>query len=123
MKELFDFLQMPLSLPISPIWDFIICLVLNEVVFQIAYGLASQGNTSGERSLIHWAVRIPLFFALWCIICAICLVINWIKEHPTLSIIIGTSTVVIVIAVILSVTYLKKKKNAKRVDVLEEKTK
>ena len=82
MKALFEFLKLPLSLPISPIWDFVICVVIGEVAYQIAFSYAGRnGSSSGERTILHWLVRIPVYFVLWVVICTLILVVQFIKAN------------------------------------------
>ena len=72
MKALLDFLTLPLSLPINPIWDFVICAIIGEIAYWVAYSFAGRNaSSSAGRSALHWAVRIPLYFILWLIACII----------------------------------------------------
>jgi len=82
MSKILDFLTLPLSLPISPILDFIICLAIGEVAYQIAYSVAGEHGHSGrERFLLHWLIRIPLYFLIWCIACLLIIIVDFIKAH------------------------------------------
>jgi uncharacterized membrane protein YdjX (TVP38/TMEM64 family) len=82
MKLLLDFLSLPLSLPINPLWDFVICLVLGEVVYRFAYSLAGEyGRNSSDRFLLHWLIRIPAYFLLWSTICVGIIVARFLKAN------------------------------------------
>lgn len=82
MKAVLDFLSLPLSLPISPIWDFVICFVLGEIAYWVAFSLAGEiGDTSAERGCLHWLIRIPFYFILWGLACLIIIVVKFIKAN------------------------------------------
>lgn len=82
MKLLLDFLSLPLSLPINPVWDFVICVVLGEVVYQLAYSLAGEyGHNSNDRYCLHWIIRIPAYFVLWSFVCFIILAARFVKAN------------------------------------------
>ena len=82
MSKIIDFLSLPLSLPISPIWDFIICLVIGEVTYRIAFLLAGEhGYSRRERFIMHWLIRIPLYFVIWCMVCLIIIIVNFVKAN------------------------------------------
>lgn len=95
MKGVFDFIKLPLSLPISPIWDFVICAIIGEIACQIAFHFAGEiGDSSGERLLFHWIIRIPLYFIMWLLACFIIIVVRFFINHlwalvPTGVLIVG----------------------------------
>lgn len=74
-KLIFTLLTHPLGLPISPIWEYAILAVINEIAFRIAWQ-TSPGGTWGSE--IHWAVRIPTFFIMWVITYGIIWTIKWL---------------------------------------------
>ncbi len=82
MKGLLEFLALPLSLPISPIWDFVICAIIGEIAYQVAFSYAGRnGSSSGERTLLHWLIRFPVYFGLWLMICILILIVKFIKAN------------------------------------------
>ena len=82
MKALFDFLTLPLSLPISPVWDFVICIIIGEIAYWVAYAFAgAHGMSSNGRWALHWAMRIPLYFVLWLLTCAIIAVVSFVRAN------------------------------------------
>ena len=109
MKAVLNFITLPLSLPISPIWDYLICILLGEIAFRIAYSLAGQyGSTSGERTLLHWIIRILCYLLLWLVACFIILVVNFIKVH-WMWVLIGFGVLALAGIVVLILCRLKKK--------------
>ncbi len=108
MSTLWDFLKLPLSLPISPIWDLIICLILERIVYKIAFSYAGEyGSTSGERGLLHWLIRIPLYLVIWIVVCGIILIVRFVTENWVwVLIVLG---ILIVAGVIALLIYRNKK--------------
>lgn len=84
MGELFELITYPLSLPLSPIWDWIIMMLVGVIAFIIAYRttgiIKSEGGISngGVLSLIHWSIRFFVYFGIWGILCEIIKAIQWI---------------------------------------------
>lgn len=111
MKALLDFLTLPLSLPINPIWDFVICAIIGEIAYWVAYSFAGRNaSSSAGRSALHWAVRIPLYFILWLIACIIITIVNFIKANWIwVLIVLGSLAVIgVIIIVILHIRHKKK---------------
>ena len=99
-KFLYELITNPLGLPINPIWEYIILLVLNEIAFQIAWNASPGGKLGSE---IHWAVRIPMFIILWAVTKGIIIALKWIFDNWVLilSIIGGVVIVGGITAIIL----------------------
>ena len=99
MKGLLEFLALPLSLPIPPIWDYVIGIVIGELAFQVAYSFAGRfGNSSQERRALHWLIRFPVYFVTWLIICALVYIVNFIKSNWIwVLVVLGTATITAII--------------------------
>ena len=113
MKALLDFLTLPLSLPINPIWDFVICAIIGEIAYWVAYSFAGRNaSSSAGRSALHWAVRIPLYFILWLILLFSLKgdVLDFIKANWIwVLIVLGSLAVIgVIIIVILHIRHKKK---------------
>ena len=78
LKFLYTILTDPLGLPIEPIWEFIILLIIGEIVHEIAF-LVSPGGTFG--SLIYWVTKLLVFVAIWAILYGIIATINFVILH------------------------------------------
>ena len=103
MSTFWDFIKLPLSLPISPIWDFITCLILEEIAYKIAFSYAGEyGSTSSERGCLHWLIRIPLYLFIWLVVCVIILIVRFVIENWIwIRIVLGILVLVGVIALLI----------------------
>ena len=75
---IFDLLTDPLSLPISPLWEYVILLIIAEIAFQIAWN-ATPGGYGG--STIHWFVRIIVFAGMWAVPYAVIAMGQFVWAH------------------------------------------
>ena len=98
---IFELITEPLALPISPLWEYLILLVLGEIAFRIAWEV-SPGGFGG--STIHWFVRIIAFVAIWAVTYAVIAVGKFVLAHwiPIVCIIGGLAIVGISTAIILN---------------------
>ena len=84
LSGLFELITYPLSLPISPLWDWIIMGLVGSISFMITYrfvGILKYEagiSNSGILSIIHWIVRFVIYFGVWAILCEIIKAIQWI---------------------------------------------
>ena len=78
LKFLYTIFTDPLGLPVEPIWEFVILLVVGEIVHEIAYWV-SPGGTFG--SLIYWVTKLLVFVAIWAILYGIIAVIKFVILH------------------------------------------
>ncbi len=73
-KFLFDLLVSPLGLPINPIYEYLIMLVVGELAYIISY--TTVGNLIGEgmvpnknfASAFHWIIRFIIYVLTWLIL-------------------------------------------------------
>lgn len=97
-KFIFTMLTDPLGLPISPLWEYLILVVLNEIAFHIAWDI-SPGGFGG--STIHWVVRLLTFALMWAVVYGVIAFVKWLCVNWLLVLaIIG------VVALIGSVPFL-----------------
>ena len=85
----------PLGLPIEPLWEYIILLIVGKVVHKIAWNV-SPGGTFG--SLIYWGTKLIAFVAIWAVLYAVIAVIKFIIAHWIWFAIGGGILVAIIIA-------------------------
>ena len=78
LKLFYTLLTDPLGLPIEPLWEYIILLVVGEIVHEIAFSI-STGGTFG--SLIYWASKLIVFVIIWAVLYAIIASIQFIIAH------------------------------------------
>lgn len=96
LKLLFEILTYPLSLPVSPVMDYILLSIIGAISFGVAWRV-SPGGTFG--SLIHWVVRLVTFFTIWTVLCGVIYAANFVISHWMLMLgIIGA--VLLIFAVI-----------------------
>ena len=106
MKPIFSFLfeliTDPLALPISPLWEYLILLVLSEIAFRIAWE-TSPGGFGG--SAIHWFVRAIAFIIMWAVVYAIITIAKFVIAHwvPIVCAIGGLAVTGIILAIILRI--------------------
>ena len=104
LKFLYTIFTDPLGLPINPVWEFVILLIVGEMVHEIAYW-ASPGGTFG--SLIYWVTKFLVFVAIWAILYGIIAVIKFVILH-WLWFTVGGS---ILLATVITWIIIYKKKN------------
>ena len=108
-KFIFTLLTDPLGLPISPIWEYVLLAVLNEIAFQIAWD-ASPGGAWGSE--IHWAVRIPTFFIMWAITYGVIWAIKWVALNWVLVLsILGIAIFIVSLIAAIIFTIKRSKTN------------
>lgn len=90
-KVIFELIKEPLDLPVSPLYEYLLLLILNVVAFQVAWN-ASPGGKSGSD--IHWLVRVSTFLIIWAISYTVIFVGKWLLTNWILvvSILIGLIT-------------------------------
>ena len=78
LKLFYTFLTDPLGLPIEPLWEYVILLIVGEIVHEIAWN-ASPGGTFG--SLIYWVTKLIAFVAIWAVLYAIIATVQFVIAH------------------------------------------
>ncbi len=97
LKLLYTLWTDPLGLPIEPLWEYIILLVVGEVVHEIAFKV-SPGGTFG--SLIYWVTKLIAFATIWALLYVIIVVVKFIITYWIYFAIGG----VVLLAVIVGLT-------------------
>lgn len=106
MSTLYNLLTSPFGLPISPLWEWFILLVVGEVVHEIAWS-ASPGGRLG--SIIYWVTKFFAFLSVWALLYGIITAIQFVMLHWIWFTVGGALLLTVTIAVI----YLHKKKGEK----------
>ena len=122
MRELFSFIfdkiTDPLTLPINPLWEWLILAVIGEIAYRIAFSKVGDmyradiihGKFLG--SLFHWIIRILVFVPSWAVVYWLIVFVQWIKANWIMAIVI--LAVAIVLIIVITVVYRNKnKKNLK----------
>ena len=105
LKFLFEQATDPLTLPMSPVAEWIVLLIINELVYRMAYSMVGDlysfgcisGRTAGQ--LAHWILRTLCFLIVWGIVSAAIIIGQFVVEH-WISITVG-----IFVLVGLSIAY------------------
>ena len=75
---IFERLTDPLTLPINPLWEYVILLIIGKIAFKIAWD-ASPGGFFG--STIHWSVRAIAMVAIWAVTYAVIVAGQFVIVH------------------------------------------
>lgn len=78
LKLFYTLLTDPLGLPIEPLWEYLILLIVGEVVHGIVWS-ASPGCTFG--SLIYWVTKLIAFVLIWVILYALIAIVQFIIAY------------------------------------------
>ena len=87
LKFLFEQATDPLTLPISPVAEWIVLLIINELVYRMAYSMVgdlySSGCISGRAAgqLVHWILRTICFFVVWGVVSAVIIVGQFVVDN------------------------------------------
>ena len=108
LKLFYTLFTDPLGLPIEPLWEYIILLIVGEVVHEIAWNV-SPGGTFGSQ--IYWVTKIIAFVAIWAVLYAVIAVIKFIIAHWIWFAIGGVIAVSGIASVICIVLNKRKQKN------------
>lgn len=114
-KFIFTLLTDPLGLPISPIWEYVILAILNQIAFKIAWNISPGGAWGSE---IHWAVRIPAFCVMWVITYGIIWIIKWLTVNWVLVLSILVVTI-LVVGIIFTILNVRKRRTKTPADVTQ----
>lgn len=99
LSFIFELITDPLALPISPLWEYLVLLVLGEVAFRIAWKASPVGFGG---SAIHWFVRAIAFVVMWAVAYAIIAAAKFVIAHwvPIVCVIGGLAVAGFILAVI-----------------------
>lgn len=100
---IFELITDPLALPISPLWEYLILLVLGEIAFRIAWEASPGGFGGSGGSAIHWFIRAIAFVAMWAVAYAIIAAAKFVIAHwvPIVCVIGVLAVAGVVLAIIL----------------------
>lgn len=104
-KIIYEILVNPLGLPIDPIWEYLIILVVGEIAHEIAYWVSPGGKKFG--SIIYWVSKLLVFVVTWAILYGIITAVQFAIAHWIWFTIGGV--VILAIAITLIIIFKKKK--------------
>lgn len=78
LKLFYTLLTDPLGLPIEPLWEYVILLIVGEIVHEIAWNI-SPGGVLG--SPIYWVTKLLAFVLIWAALYAIIAAVQFVIAH------------------------------------------
>lgn len=78
LKLLYTIFTDPLGLPLTPIWEFIILLIVGEIVHEIAFYMSPGGDFG---SLIYWISKLIVFVIIWAVLYAVITAIQFVATY------------------------------------------
>ena len=115
MREVFSFIfdrfTDPLTLPIEPLYEWIILGIIGLVAyaasFRIVGDMYDSGSISGSflGSLFHWIIRLFIFVPIWFVVYWIIVIVQWIITHWVLALSILGGLIVLTIVVVSVIHY------------------
>ena len=120
LKLLFERLVDPLGLPINPLYEYLIMLVVGELAYQFAYDktgtLAHKGYmNSGQKSIIHWTIRLLFYCFVWAVLRAGIWVYGFVMENKGVAII----SVICSVALVVTIQVFKGIEEKKRLELVK----
>ena len=100
-KAIFELLKEPLGLPVSPLYEYLLLFILNEIAFQVSWN-ASPGGKWGSD--IHWLVRVPTFIVMWIILYTVIFVGNWLLAN---WILVGSILIAFITSIGITFMFIK----------------
>ena len=110
LKFLYELFTSPLGLPIDPIWEWLIILVVGELAHEIAYWVSPGGKEFG--SLIYWVTKFLTFIAMWAVLYGIIVAIQFVTRYWIWFLNIGCGIAAMAGIVIWIAPYTNKKQGA-----------
>lgn len=106
MREIFSFifdkLTDPLTLPIEPLYEWIILGVIGLIAyvasFRIVGDMYDSGSINGSflGSLFHWIIRLLIFVPVWFVVYWVIVIAQWIIANWVLALCILGGLIVVV---------------------------
>ena len=105
LKVLYEILVSPLGLPINPIWEYLIILLVGEIAHELAFWISPGGRFG---SLIYWVSKFLVFIAAWAILYGIISAVKFVINNWIWFIIVG---IILLIVSIILIIIFKKRQN------------
>lgn len=97
---LFELLISPLTISDNYFVNSIVISILGFITFKLAFKIVGDIGARGEiGSLLHWTIRLIIFFLLWICCCIAVSIIRFIENHIILLslLLVGVLFVVFII--------------------------
>ena len=106
-RFIFDLLTSPFGLPVSPIWEYLILVIIGVVAYNAGWAV-SEGGKLG--SFVHWIVRAVVFIGLWAIVYGVIALFGWIIRHWVVILFVVGGIAAVTGITILVIFFAKKRK-------------
>lgn len=123
MREIFSFIfdkfTDPLTLPIEPLYEWIILGVIGVFAYVVSFRLVGDmydsGCISGSflGSLFHWIIRLLIFVPVWFVVYWVIVIAQWIIANWILALCI-LGGLIITISVIIGVLHYRGSRKTER---------
>lgn len=81
-KMIFEWLISPLSISDNYFVNYIVITLIGVVAFKVAFKLVGDiGVRGGIGSLLHWTIRLIVFFLLWLSCCIVITIAKFIVKN------------------------------------------
>ncbi|MBQ9036000.1 MAG: hypothetical protein IJ115_00865 [Erysipelotrichaceae bacterium] len=114
MSEIFDLIVDPLGLPLSPLWEWVILLIIGVIAYRTAYGIIGDAysdgmiSSSGAGFILHWIIRLVVFIVIWAITYGVITIAKVIIANKSI-VLIGIIAIVVIFLVYLVIRRFDKK--------------
>lgn len=101
LSFIFDKITDPLSLPINPLYEWLILGVIGAIAyiasFRIVGDMYDSGDISGSTlgSICHWIIRLLIFVPIWFVVYWVIVIGQFVVAHwiPILCVMAGIITI------------------------------
>ena len=103
LDTIFAILTEPLGLPLSPLWEWLILLLIEAIAYIFAYRFVGELysesiiSSSGAGLVFHWIIRFVTFVIVWWITYHVIIVGKFIYQHTLIFIIMSFVSVITVL--------------------------
>ncbi len=102
---IFDKITDPLTLPIKPLYEWIILGVIGLIAYIVAFCIVGDMYKDGYiddkflGSLFHWVIRLLIFIPVWFIVYWVIVIAQWIIAHWVLALCFLGGLIVLIVAI------------------------
>jgi hypothetical protein len=123
LREVFSFIfdkfTDPLTLPIEPLYEWIILGVIGAIAyaasFRIVGDMYDSGTISGSflGSLFHWIIRLLIFVPIWFVVYWAIVIAQWFIAHWVLALSVLGVVIVLTVSIIGTTHYFNSREQAR----------
>lgn len=99
MSTVFNLLTSPLGFPTTPVWSWLLSLIIGGLAHEIAWQISPGGRFG---SIIYWATKLLSFVIVWALINGCIMLYRFVVANSSWFIVGGLVVLAIVIAWLLA---------------------